>query len=340
MDTFSQPCDRILIPLDGSARAEEAILHAQVLAASNAQLILLHVLPPAEAVRNSIGAVVVSADDVFAQCRRLAKQNLARAAEAFRGLRTGLVVDTEIAVGDPVVEILRVAAERGVDLIAMVSHGRTDDDGLAFSSVVDRVTRSTNRATLIVHPHGGADQTTSTTIRRLVVPLDGSAISTKALLVAQQFARRLDLSIRLVNVVDPVRDAPPSQVYQTDNHTSIVDQLIARRRLNAHQMLEQVGARLMRDGISATWEVLVGPTVARITETTRPGDIVVLTSHGRTGNGQWPLGGTAEALARRCTVPIVLLRAEIETSTMPRPVADIPIAMPLLQHSDHGVSLA
>jgi nucleotide-binding universal stress UspA family protein len=271
------------------------------------------VLSPSEPVRDPIGGIAVAVEAVHTKRENFAREYLATVSERFRGFRTDILVEQEIAVGDPADEILRVAGELGVDLIAMVSHGRSDDHPQAYSSVIDRVARSTDQATLIIHPTGDSDGDVQSGIHRLVVPLDGSATSAQALPVAERLARRLNLPIRLVSVLDFVQDTPPTTVSKVTAQRQSFEYVRAQRALKLRQSLEQTGAKIMQAGIPATWEVLSGPVVPRIAEALQPGDLIVLTSHGQSSNPRWQLGGTAEALTRRCSSPVLLLRADIDT---------------------------
>ena len=51
----------------------------------------------------------------------------------------GIQVDTELAMGDPASEIIRVAADRGVDLIAMSTHGHRFLADVLHGATVDKV---------------------------------------------------------------------------------------------------------------------------------------------------------------------------------------------------------
>ena len=46
-----------------------------------------------------------------------------------------------------------------------------------------------------------------------------------------------------------------------------------------------------------------------IVEAAQPGDLIVMTSHGRSGLPRWFLGSVAEAVVRRASVPVLLVRA-------------------------------
>ena len=51
----------------------------------------------------------------------------------------GLAVDTCLAMGDPATELIKVAAERSVDLIAMSTHGHRFLQDVFFGATADRV---------------------------------------------------------------------------------------------------------------------------------------------------------------------------------------------------------
>ena len=52
---------------------------------------------------------------------------------------TGLKVSTELAMGDPATELIRLAEERGVDLLAMSTHGHRFLNDLVRGTTVNRV---------------------------------------------------------------------------------------------------------------------------------------------------------------------------------------------------------
>ena len=59
----------------------------------------------------------------------------------------------EVAIGDPVVEILRIAKEKGVSLIIMATRGSRQDKGAAqfFGSVTDKVIRTSPVPVLVIN---------------------------------------------------------------------------------------------------------------------------------------------------------------------------------------------
>jgi nucleotide-binding universal stress UspA family protein len=76
------------------------------------------------------------------------------------------------------------------------------------------------------------------------------------------------------------------------------------------------GARFLRQGLPATWQVLTGPAATAIIDACAPRDVLVITSHGRSGS-RWPLGSVAEKLIRESLVPVILLRTPPEPAEEP-----------------------
>ena len=81
----------------------------------------------------------------------------------------------------------------------------------------------------------------------------------------------------------------------------------------AEEYLNAVQARLASKGIrKVETSVWYGPPAAAIVEAARVGraDLIVMTTHGRSGLGRLILGSVAEAVLRGTSIPIMLLRAD------------------------------
>jgi nucleotide-binding universal stress UspA family protein len=141
---------RVLVPLDGSQAAEEAIPHAIALATLGpAHVHLLRVEEVAEDLRTSVWVLASrEADDLSERLRRadhylqgvLARFDLrwapaTRSAEARDGHRVGET-------------IAAVATERDIDLIVMTTHGR-GASRMIVGSVADKVIRGTTCSLLL-----------------------------------------------------------------------------------------------------------------------------------------------------------------------------------------------
>ena len=144
---------RILVPTDFSATADAALDYAFGLAARfGASLQLLHVLDDPFVFEG------MSAEAYIAEAPTLRTAMLEDARERLRHRATpredGVPIETEVLFGHGARTIAEYAAERGVDLIVMGTHGRTGFAHLMVGSVAERLVRTAPCPVLTVrHPH-------------------------------------------------------------------------------------------------------------------------------------------------------------------------------------------
>jgi nucleotide-binding universal stress UspA family protein len=118
---------RVLVAVDGSETAE-AILPfiVQLAGPLDLDVILLRASPSTPIVE-------------LEAARMISEVYLADLAKGIAG--HGLQVETVVRIGAPTETILAVAREKGADLIAMTTHGRTGPSRLLFGSVAEGVLR-------------------------------------------------------------------------------------------------------------------------------------------------------------------------------------------------------
>lgn len=140
----------ILVPLDGSDLAEQVLPHVCALAAcSEASVLLLRV--PADPVYDYLTPDPQLANELRHDVETGAQVYLDEVATRLSEL--GLSVTTKVAWGGPIHEtILDIARERGVDLIAMSTHGRSGIARMVIGSVADQVVRHSPVPVLLVRP--------------------------------------------------------------------------------------------------------------------------------------------------------------------------------------------
>lgn len=147
---------RILIPLDGSSRAEEAIPHALCLASpGETEIHLLSVIPD---IRDWTGFITYSPfhnQDLREIAERTRKQQ-EQSMRAYLDMTAwaledaGQQVQIHIVIGQPAESIIHMAEALGVDLIVMSSHGRGGVSRWVHGSVAERVLRGSRRPVLVV----------------------------------------------------------------------------------------------------------------------------------------------------------------------------------------------
>lgn len=138
---------RILVAYDFSPHAELALGHASALAQLyQAELHLLHVLPPPPFQEPEVRRVGTGADAECREAVRLLQEAVPAEAHAWCQVRHS------VQYGKPYQEILTYAGGQEVDLIAVGAHGFGSGSQPFFGSNVDRVLRQARCPVLIAHP--------------------------------------------------------------------------------------------------------------------------------------------------------------------------------------------
>ena len=86
-------------------------------------------------------------------------------------------------------------------------------------------------------------------------------------------------------------------------------QQIAVEERDATEYLAAIQERLVARGVVTSTAVVTGEVVPMLLRTVRPGDLLAMTTHGRTGLARWFFGSVAEAVLRRSQVPVLLVRS-------------------------------
>lgn len=164
-----------------------------------------------------------------------------------------------------------------------------------------------SRAPVLVtrHSHGGS--TPSAVIKRVVVPLDGSASAAQAIPIASRAAQVKNVPVRFLMVIDPSRVIPPAYAYDPDAWG-----MIEELRQTSHWALTQAEAAMHRDGLEAGSDLMFGPINASLAASIGEGDLVVMTSH----RSAWRRPRDRENVAMRTLVsvpqPMLIMQAQTE----------------------------
>lgn len=182
----------------------------------------------------------------------------------------------------------------------------------AFGSVARKVLTSATVPTLVVRPRAVSERPEQpATIRNILVPLDGSDLAREALTLVKTFAKSLGAAVTLVRIV-PI----PSGMYIASPYTPMMtqpyfDETIAVQREAAVAELDVIAGDLRAAGIAATSVVQAGSPANQLLDLLADGryDLVVMSSHGRTGVKRWVLGSVAERLVEASHTPVLIVRA-------------------------------
>jgi nucleotide-binding universal stress UspA family protein len=151
--TAGKPLRKILVPLDGSTLAEQALRKSMLISADpkGTEITLLAVVSFPIAMPTPEGGVALDSKELLAAQTEAAESHLARMAEHIAGW--GCKVDTRV-IANPITwkAIVDFATAGKYDLIAMATHGRGGAARVLLGSVADKVMRSSPMPTLLFHP--------------------------------------------------------------------------------------------------------------------------------------------------------------------------------------------
>jgi nucleotide-binding universal stress UspA family protein len=164
--------------------------------------------------------------------------------------------------------------------------------------------------------------------RLIVVPLDASAASERALPWATRIAAAAGCPLRLVRVVTPA-PALGTELYGA----MVLDaEAMKDMRREGEQSLRGLADQVRaRTGLGVTAVALDGGLPDALAEHVRESgaDLVVMTTHDRGRLERLLLGSTAESLVRRISVPVLLVRVDEEAPVAERPPALGRLLIPL-----------
>jgi len=142
----------ILVPLDGSKRAEAILRHVEGLSTLyHARVIFLQVVEPSPLVVGPEGSIVLHQEEI---------ERWTKEAESYLSVVQGEFqekgIETEKhVINGPVVEaIIKVAEKEGADLIALASHGRSGLSQVFYGSVAAGILHRIDRPLLLIRSRG------------------------------------------------------------------------------------------------------------------------------------------------------------------------------------------
>lgn len=145
--------------------------------------------------------------------------------------------------------------------------------------------------------------------QRILVPLDGSVLSEKAIAVAAWIARASGGTIVFISVV-----LPPMEfgTYSPDRTVTLKPSAFERREAEATNYLTGIISTHANElaGITTEIDVTAGAMSAEIYSEARLEhvDLIVLSSKGETGLKRWVFGNVAQEVVRYSTVPVLVLQ--------------------------------
>jgi nucleotide-binding universal stress UspA family protein len=305
------PLRRVLVALDFSAPARAALgFVVALLSKFEAELHLVHVFAldyPLSSV--SAPPLAVAGEEI---------QRRVRAQLHDAALRYGVTIrreDLHAVRGTPFREICRLAEELAIDLVVTGTRGQTGLRHLLLGSTAERIVRHAPCPVLIVRSLGENSQG-RTTVAKILVPTDFSACAEVGLNAAKALAKTFGSELVLLYSVD-------LHSYSTNPEFMLYDlpPLLEAAQNAGLEQLDGLVNAIGQEDLSVAGTLADGHPGDQICrEAEKLGtDLIVTSTHGRTGLPHVLLGSTAEYVVRHAPCPVLVIPARKRN---PRPAAD------------------
>jgi nucleotide-binding universal stress UspA family protein len=319
---------RILVPLDGSTRAERSIpVAARIARATHGTIVLLQVVTIPFTYSPYLGSATYDDKAIEADLKAVERylDTLAHS-EPLAGIKT----TTQAIFGSAAPEVLSTANAYNIDVIVMTSQGKTGLKRWMLGSVAQKIARHSSIPVLVLHEKGPLPVRPHLDNRPLcaLVPLDGSALAKTALEPAAQLVAALAApaqgSLHLMRVVKP----PTADELRAAGDQESMERLKEHKLHRAKTYLHSIAAQLRESplaylNLSITWSVAidhdVASTIIHMAENGEDAegagvfgrcDLIAMATHGRAGFHHLVLGSITERVLGATKLPILIVRPE------------------------------
>jgi nucleotide-binding universal stress UspA family protein len=301
----------ILVPMDGSDIAECVLPHVERLATGNkpAKVTFLYVVQPLDVPMTDI------------EFRARIESEAKTAAEGYLNdlierLNFKDNVKGDVVFGKPAEGIFDYASQNKMGLIIMATHGLSGIGRWVRGSVADKVLHEADVPVWLIRAN--APQKRSNGRKKkitMLVPLDGSELAEKALPPVKTLAEQFNIPAveitlaRVCEMFTPPYHYPPQASLSWEEYMNDEKK---RAKDICHTYLSGVAEKLREERFTVHVKVLDGnPAEALIEYDNKSNfDLIVMSTHGRTGISKWAMGSIADKVVKGANSPVFLLRSK------------------------------
>ena len=314
----------ILVPLDGSPRAERALPVAARLARfSDGTVVLLRVVSPST---EFVSYPVVDAE----MLQRLIDPDLEEAGNYLESIinvssLANVHTETNMIIGQAAATILSLVDTQHIDLIVMCSHGYTGMKRWVLGSVAEKVAHHAPVPVLLLREGGPALVGTPPHAEgplRALVPLDGSARAKAAIVPAAQLIAALSApgpgALHLTRVI-VLSEAAKISSSEREALMRKAKQYLSATVEHIHEGL--VASPVADLKLAITWSVTIDDDIASgIIRVAQDGedaewagvfggsDVIAMATHGYSGLQRWAMGSVTERVLHGTRLPLLIVR--------------------------------
>ena len=145
--------------------------------------------------------------------------------------------------------------------------------------------------------------------KNIMVPLDGSPLAECVLPHLDALAKGCQMeNVTLVRVVEDVRMPGGAEAGFDEKQ---LKEIYTSRKAEAEQYLSQLAKRIKYDNVKVKSTLLAGSVADSLADyaTKNDIDLILISTHGRSGVSRWIWGSVADRILRSACVPVFMVRA-------------------------------
>ena len=197
-------------------------------------------------------------------------------------------------------EICESARKSGAGLIVIATHGTTGFQHVWLGSTAERVVQHSPCPVLVVRQRGRRFQEGGIRLRKILVPLDFSDCSRVAFDCGAMLASEFHAELLLAHVIDPFC-FPFGDEYAGIHSARLMEEARASAQTEMKKMVAQAK-------VPYSIRIMEGSPVTEICNLTkRDVDLIIISTHGRSGLGRVLIGSMAERVVRHATCPVLVI---------------------------------
>lgn len=313
---------RILVPLDGSELAEQALpVVAQIARASGGSILLFGVVTTP--VEYSLYLASAGGYGWGIEETELKKMSTYLQSTAKKAILAGVPVETQATSSVVVTAILAAERTYRADLVVMSSHGYTGVKRRVLGSVAQKIARYSSVPVLVLRADGTsamADQP-----QRVLVPLDGSPLAEVALEPAMQLAMALSGTVPgELHLLRVITASPTGGKFGGGTSIAFERAVLAEEQQAAQTYLEALKQHLrasLQFPVQITTSIVSDNDIAAAiiyagepdgATDSKASTTIVMATHGRSGLRHWALGSITERVLGATHLPLLIVRPKAQ----------------------------
>lgn len=308
----------IVVPLDGSPFAEQALEPAHQLAHRfRATIELVRVFEPTVPTIIASGAPAID-PRLDQDLRAKAKTYLDAVADRERH-GADLPVTTALLDGLVIETLASHVAARERGLVVMTTHGRTGIGRVVLGGVADGLVRATNVPVLTIRAKEDATSPTSSRFSRALIPIAGPEFGADVADRTVELFGTEGVDYVLFHAIVPLPIIPPAEPMIPDVYPDLDAEKSAANRL-----LDAMAGPLRARGAHVITQITMDaePAYAIVDYASKNGiDFISMATHGLRGVKRLMLGSVTDTVLRSASMPVLVLRPLTDAESKDHAVA-------------------